>query len=67
MAVYHFTIHAYRSWSPDHPRGYTEYGEGYQLPSENVAQIYDDNATKDPVEFDQTNGGSFVGTAQCDE
>ncbi len=52
MPVYHFTIHAYRSWRPDHPRGYTEYGEGYQPPNEHVAEIYDDNATQEPVEFD---------------
>lgn len=51
MAVYHFTIHAYRSWRPDHPRGYTRKGEGYQPPDEEMAAQYDEAASQDAVIF----------------
>jgi hypothetical protein len=51
VAVYHFTYHAYRSWRPDHPRGYTKKGEGYQPPDPEIAEEYDERATQDPVEF----------------
>ena len=44
MPVYHFTFHAYRSWSPSHPRGYTKRGEGYLPPDDKMAQHYDDCA-----------------------
>src|SRR3982751_754116 len=51
MPVYHFPLHAYRSWRPDHPRGYTRKGKGYQPPSEEMADQYDRNAKQDPVQF----------------
>ena len=51
MPVYHFTLHAYRSWRPDHPRGYTRRGEGYQPPSEEVAEEYDRRARQDAAVF----------------
>jgi Transposase IS200 like len=51
MAVYFFTLHAYRSWRPDHPRGYVRRGEGI-LPSDPArAAQYDANASQDPVIF----------------
>lgn len=53
MPVYHFTIHAYRSWRPDHPRGYTKKGEGYQPPDEEAARKYDDAAKQEAVIFDR--------------
>jgi hypothetical protein len=52
MPIYHFTIHAYRSWRPDHPRGYTKKGEGYQLPDTDRAKAYDAAATQEAVKFD---------------
>src|SRR3954452_16771961 len=52
MAVYHFTLHAYRSWRPDHPRGFTVKGIGYQPPDPVAADVYDENAKQDPVVFD---------------
>jgi hypothetical protein len=52
MGVYHFTMHAYRSWRPDHPRGYTIKGFGYQPPDPVAADVYDENAKQDPVVFD---------------
>jgi hypothetical protein len=52
MPVYHFTEHAYRSWRPDHPRGYTKKGFGY-LPSDpDAADEYDNAAAQDPALFD---------------
>jgi REP element-mobilizing transposase RayT len=51
MAVYFFTLHAYRSWRPDHPRGYVRRGEGI-LPSEpKRAAQYDANAKQEPAIF----------------
>jgi len=51
MPVYHFTLHAYRSWSPGHPRGYTRRGKGY-LPSDpEMAQKYDDRAKHPKAQF----------------
>src|SRR5690242_14368248 len=52
MPGYHFTIHAYRSWRPDHPRGYTRKGEGYQDPDPEMASDYDEAASQDAVLFD---------------
>ena len=53
MPVYHFTVHAYRSWRPDHPRGYTDKGKGYQPPDPDRADDYDRAAKQDPVTFDK--------------
>ena len=52
MPVYHSTLHAYRSWNPDHPRGYTERNKGYQPPNPERAEQYDLNAGQDKVVFD---------------
>jgi hypothetical protein len=52
VPVYHFTYHAYRSWRPDHPRGYTEKGKGYQPPDPDKARGYDERAKQDEVVFD---------------
>ena len=52
MPVYHFTVHAYRSWRPDHPRGYVQRDKGY-LPSDpNMADRYDERAGQEPNRFD---------------
>ena len=53
MPVYLFTYHAYRSWMPDHPRGYTKRGEGYQAPDGELAERYRANATSDGILFDE--------------
>jgi hypothetical protein len=52
MPVYHFTIHAYRNWSPGHPRGYTRRGQGYQPPDDDAARAYDEQAKQDGAAFD---------------
>ena len=69
MAVYHFTIHAYRSWRPDHPRGYTRKGEGYQPPDEEMARKYDEAAKQEAVLFDDLTQREILVLAHqiCDE
>jgi hypothetical protein len=51
VAVYHLTIHAHGDWRPDHPRGYTKRGKGYQPPDPDEARKRDERAKQDPVEF----------------
>ena len=41
MPVYLFSFHAYRSWMPDHPRGYTRRGKGYQPSDPEMARNYE--------------------------
>jgi hypothetical protein len=53
VAVYHFTLHAYRSWRPDHPRGYTRKGIGYLPRDTDRADEYDRNAKQEEVFFDE--------------
>ena len=53
MPVYHFTLHAYRSWSPAHRRGYTKRGKGYQRPDPERAKEYDHRAKFPKVVFDR--------------
>jgi REP element-mobilizing transposase RayT len=52
MAVYHYTIHAYRSWRPDNPRGYVHHSRGLLPPDPLMANWYDAAATQDAVVFD---------------
>ncbi len=51
MSVYHFTLHAYRSWRPDHPRGYAKKGKGYLPPAPEEAKRYDGRAKQPPALF----------------
>ncbi|MCZ6851853.1 MAG: hypothetical protein O7F17_09450 [Planctomycetota bacterium] len=53
MPVYLLTLHAYRSWRPDHPRGYVRQGEGILPPDAEMAAQYDRNATHRQVTFDK--------------
>jgi REP element-mobilizing transposase RayT len=52
MPVYLITLHAYRSWRPDHPRGFVQRGKGIQPPNPELARAYDENAKHPPVVFD---------------
>ena len=53
MPLFHFTLHAYRSWNTDDPRGYVKRGErGIQLPDESLAAARDGLAKFPPVTFD---------------
>jgi hypothetical protein len=46
MPVYLFTFHGYRTWMPDHGRGYTRRNEGYCPPDEAMARRYEEHANE---------------------
>jgi hypothetical protein len=54
MAVCLFTFHAYGTWWPDNPRGYTKVEQGILPPDEQMAERYRQNAKFEPVSFDLT-------------
>lgn len=60
MPVYLFTYHAYQSWMPDHRRGYTRRGKGYQPADPEKARQYRESATSKPVEFDRDTQRSLI-------
>jgi hypothetical protein len=51
MAVYHFTLHAYRSWNADNPRGFVKHDQGIQLPDSARADFYNSQALQEAVLF----------------
>jgi REP element-mobilizing transposase RayT len=51
MPAYLFTLHSYRSWNADHPRGFVQAGCGIQPPNTALARYYDRQATHEPVLF----------------
>jgi REP element-mobilizing transposase RayT len=51
MPVYFFSFHAYRSWLPDHRRGYTQRGKGYQAPDPAKAREYEERAKHEKSVF----------------
>jgi len=51
MPVYHFTLHAYRSWTPAHRRGYVRRGKGILPTDPKMAQVYARAAKQPPVIF----------------
>jgi hypothetical protein len=53
MPVYLFTFHAYRSWNPDHPRGYVRRDEGVLPRDPEMAGRDDRHARHPPVRFDR--------------
>ncbi len=54
MAVYLFTYHAYRSWSPANPRGYVKRTQGILPRDAKMAQRYDEAAKHPAVRFDRS-------------
>src|SRR5882672_4433285 len=53
MPVFHFTMHAYRSWAEDNPKGYVQRGQpGIQPPNERLARHRAKIAKASPVLFD---------------
>jgi REP element-mobilizing transposase RayT len=52
VAVYLFTFHAYRSWMPDHRRGFVQRGKGILKPSPQMAQSYARRARFERMVFD---------------
>jgi REP element-mobilizing transposase RayT len=53
MAVYLFTLHAYRSWNADRPEGFVQRGQGIQPTNPALAEAYDEAAGHPPVIFDR--------------
>lgn len=51
MAVYLFTFHAYRSWLPDHRRGYVKRHQGILPPDAQMSEHYVRRARFDAVRF----------------
>ena len=51
MACYLFTLHAYRSWNADHPRGFVQEQGKIEPPNANLAQFYNEHASQPPVRF----------------
>ena len=64
MPVYLFSFHAYRSWMPDHPRGYTRRRKGYRSPDEGLADKYRQRASSDGVLFDEAVQRALLEEAQ---
>ena len=64
VPVYFFTYHAYRSWMPDHKRGFVKEGEGYLPPNPKLAKAYRDVAKFPPVEFDHDTEKLLIEVAQ---
>lgn len=55
MPVYLFTLHAYRSWNADRPRGFVQLDRGLQPPNEKLARAYDRAACEAPMIFKRQN------------
>jgi hypothetical protein len=65
MAVYHFTLHAYRSWNADHPRGYVKRGErGVKARDEALAEARDRLAKFSAVRFGKKDAQMMVAEAR---
>lgn len=63
MPVYLFNIHGYKTWMPNHPRGYTRKGEGVFAPDEKMNQHYEDKSHFDEIRFNDARQRLLVDTA----
>lgn len=63
MPVYLFTFHAYKTWMPDHRRGYTRRGEGYCPSDPEMARNYEDKSKGEPSEFDPATSRALIDEA----
>jgi REP element-mobilizing transposase RayT len=52
MPVYVFTYHAYRSWMPDHKRGFVRRKEGVLPADFALANVYRQQAVQEEIDFD---------------
>ena len=55
-----FNYHGYRTWMPDHPRGYTRHGEGVLPPDADLAANYHRRAKHETMRFDERRQGIVV-------
>jgi REP element-mobilizing transposase RayT len=66
MAVYHFTLHAYRSWTPAHRRGYVRRGKGILPTDKKMADVYARAAKQAPVIFTTQIQQILINTARAE-
>ena len=64
MPVYLLTVHAYRSWREDHPRGYVQHGKGLREPRPEPAQWRDGAAKHPPARFSPAQQTALQATAE---
>jgi hypothetical protein len=64
MAVYLFTFHTYRSWMPDHRRGFVKRGRGIQPPDPRRAAAYAARARHDRAFLDREACAVALGAIQ---
>jgi hypothetical protein len=60
MAVYLFTFHAYRSWMPDHRRGFVQRGRGIVAPDPRLADAYARRARFERVRWDDADADTLL-------
>jgi hypothetical protein len=60
MAVFVGTVHAYRSWREDDPRGHVQRGEGLRKPNASRAKWRAEHARNEPARFDRALQEIFV-------
>lgn len=58
-----FNFHGYRTWMPDHDRGYTRHNEGVLPPDAEMAENYRRRAKFDEVVFDESRQRVIVDAA----
>jgi REP element-mobilizing transposase RayT len=63
MPVFLITIHAYRSWNADHPRGYVRHGKGILPPNAEQAKAYDKRAADLPALFGDADQAAIASIA----
>lgn len=63
VPVHLFNFHGYRTWMPDHARGYTRHGEGVLPPDADMAGNYHRRAKFNRVLFDERRQGVVVHAA----
>jgi len=52
MPCYLLTVHTYRSWMPDHPRGFVQENRGVRPPNPRLADAYRGEASDEPFVMD---------------
>jgi hypothetical protein len=64
MPCYLFTFHAYRSWMPDHRRGFTRRKEGIVPQNEKLAKAYKKAAKAKKVAFSESMQRALINEVQ---
>ncbi|HEX4054890.1 MAG TPA: hypothetical protein VHX86_11550 [Tepidisphaeraceae bacterium] len=64
MPVFLFTIHAYRSWSEDHPKGFVQRDEGLQKSNRRLAQWRMQHAKNSPARVEGIAQEAILGVVE---